>query len=149
MARSSATTAEEYLQEIPEDWRATIEAARKLVMKHLPKGYSETISFGGLSYEIPLAQYPDTYNKRPLAYVGLAAQKNYCALYLMGCYMDPAQEKKLKEAFRAEGLTPDMGKSCVRFKSLKDLPVAAVGEIIASTPPEAFIRIYEKARAKG
>jgi Domain of unknown function (DU1801) len=149
MPRSTATTAEEYLLEIPDDRRATLEAARKLVKKHLPKGYAESISFGMLSYEIPLAQYPGTYNKRPLAYVGLAAQKNYCALYLMGCYMDPVQEKKLKEAFRTEGLTPDMGKSCVRFQSLKDLPVAAMGEIIASTPPEAFIRIYEQARAKG
>ncbi|MBA3585958.1 MAG: DUF1801 domain-containing protein, partial [Gemmatimonadetes bacterium] len=96
----------------------------------------------------PLERYPDTYNKKPLCYAGLAAQKNTNTLYLMGAYGDPAQEKRLKEAFRKAGKKMDMGKSCLRFRSEDDLPLDAIGETVASTPPNRLIAMHEAGRRK-
>ena len=141
MARSEAGIAEEYLSELPEDKRALIEAVRKVVLKALPKGYVESMTWGMPSYEIPLERYPDTYNKKPLNYAALGAQKNYCSLYLMCAYQDSEQEKQLKEGKAGKKL--NMGKSCVRFKKLEDLPLDVVGEAISSTTPDESIASYE------
>jgi hypothetical protein len=92
---------------------------------------------------IPLSHYPATYNKQPLAYVSLAAQKNYVSLYLMGAYGDPAQEKFLRDGFARAGKKLDMGKSCVRFRTPGDLPLDVIAASVASTPPEKFIARYE------
>ena len=143
MARSEAGTVEGYLSELPEEKRALIEAVRKVVLKALPEGYVESMTWGMPSYEIPLERYPDTYNKKPLNYAALGAQKNYCSLYLMCAYQDSEQEKQLKEGFAKAGKKLNMGKSCVRFKKLEDLPLDVVGEVIASTTPEEFIATYE------
>lgn len=148
MVRSSATTVEEYLEELPEDRRRAISTVRDVVRRNLPQGYRESINWGMISYEVPLERYPDTYNKQPLCIAGLAAQKNYNSLYLMSVYGDPEKEKRLKEAFRKAGKKPNMGKSCLRFRSPDDLPLAAIGEIIASTPPEALIAASQVSRAK-
>ena len=121
---------------------------RDLVRRNLPKGYSETMSWGMISYGLPLSRYPNTYNGQPLGYVSLAAQKNYYALYLTGPYMDPKQAKQLSDAFEKAGKKMDMGKSCLRFKKLDDLPLDALGRIIASTPPEDLIAHYERAHAR-
>lgn len=95
---------------------------------------------------MPLETYPDTYNKKPLCYVGLAAQKNFHTLYLMGAYGDPKQRKRLEDAFERSGKKMDMGKSCLHFQTADDLPLEAIGKIIASTPPERMIEQYEAAR---
>jgi hypothetical protein len=99
-----------------------------------------------LCYQIPLDRYPDTYNGQPLGYVALASQKNYCALYLMGAYMDPAQTAALKDAFKKAGKKMDMGKSCLRFRKPDDLPLDAVAKVIAAMPPEKFIAMVEANR---
>lgn len=145
MAEKAATVAA-YLASLPRERRAAIEAVRKLVRRHLPKGYRETLAWGGITYEVPLKRFPDTYNGKPLAYVCLAAQKSYCALYLMGIYHVPAQAAKLKAAFKAAGKKADMGKSCIRFRTPEDLPLETIGELVASTPVDAFIAQYEAAR---
>jgi hypothetical protein len=106
------------------------------------------MSWGMINYGLPLSHYPNTYNGQPLAYVALAAQKNYYALYLMGPYMDSEQGKQLADAFKKAGKKMDMGKSCLRFRTLDDLPLDAVGRAIASMPPEALIARYEQAHAK-
>ena len=147
MATSKAATVDEYLAELPEDRRAVVSAVRDVVLRNLPEGYQESMAFGMIGYGIPLERYPDTYNGQPLSYAALAAQKNYYALYLLGAYQDSEQERQLREAFQAAGKKLDMGKSCVRFKKLDDLPLDAIGRFIASTPPEAFIAHYEAARA--
>ena len=102
--------------------------------KHLPKGYKEQIGWGAITYAVPLKMLPDTYNGEPLCYAAIAAQKNYYSLYLMGVYGDPKQSKWLADEFKKRGKKLDMGKSCLRFKSLDDLPLDVVGEVIASTP---------------
>ena len=148
MVQSAAATVDEYLAELPEDRRAVVTAVRDLVLRHLPAGYTETMGFGMICYGIPLSEYPDTYNKQPLCYAALAAQKRHYALYLMNVYGDSAEERRLRDAFEARGLKLDMGKSCLRFKRLDDLALDAVGAVVASTPPPAFIATYEARRRK-
>lgn len=145
MVRSAATSVDEYLSELPEDRREVVATVRKLIRKSLPKGYEESVNWGMLSYEIPLSRYPDTYNKQPIAYVALAAQKNHYALYLMSAYMDPARNEALKEAFARAGKKMDMGKSCLIFRKLDELPLDAIGTFISATPPEKLIEHYEAA----
>ena len=148
MATSKASTVEQYLEELPPERRAVVSKVRDVVRRNLPKGYDETMAFGMIGYGIPLSRYPRTYNGQPLGYVALAAQKNYYALYLMGPYMNGEQGKELVEAFEHAGKKMDMGKSCLRFKSLDDLPLDAIGRVIASTPPEDLIAHYEAVRGK-
>jgi hypothetical protein len=143
MVRSTANSVDEYLAQLPDDRREVLTEMRALIRKHLPKGYEEVVNWGMLSYEIPLERYPDTYNGQPLGYVALASQKNYCALYLMTPYMESAHQEALKEAFAKAGKKMDMGKSCLRFKTPNDLPLPAIGKVIASTPPEKFIAMHE------
>src|SRR5687767_14529167 len=109
MARSSATTVEDYLKELPEEKRAVLAKVRDTVVRNLPKGYRESMNWGMISWGIPLETYPDTYNGQSLCYAALAAQKNYFALYLMGAYQDAEQRKALKQAFEKAGKKMDMG----------------------------------------
>ncbi len=88
----------------------------------------------------------ETYNKKPLMYAALASQKNHMAVYLMGSYSDSRVEGWFTQAYAAIGKKLDMGKSCVRFKKLGDLPLDVVGEAIVRMAPAEFIANYEKAR---
>jgi uncharacterized protein YdhG (YjbR/CyaY superfamily) len=148
MASSKAATVEEYLQELPEDRREVVSTIRDIILRNLPEGYTETMAWGMISYGIPLERYPITYNGQPLGYAALAAQKNSYSLYLLGAYADPEQEAALREAFRREGKKLDMGKSCIRFKKPADLPLDAIGQVIAATTPEQYIARYEASRAR-
>jgi hypothetical protein len=148
MASSRAATVEEYLAELPEERRAVVSAVRDVIVRNLPEGYEEAMAWGMIVYGIPLERYPDTYNGAPLGYVSLAAQKNHYSLYLMGVYGDPAREARLEEAFREAGKKLDMGKSCVRFRGLDDIPLDAIGQQVASITPEEYIEIYENSRAR-
>lgn len=146
MVQSKAATVADYLAELPAERRKVVETVRKTIRKHLPKGYTEAVAFGMLGYGIPLSRYPNTYNKQPLGYVALAAQKNYYSLYLMSAYADSDEERFLRDAFQQAGKKLDMGKCCIRFKRVEDLPLDAIGEVIARTPPDKFIELYERSR---
>ena len=148
MARSMAGSVEDYLQELPRERREILQAVRKVVLDNLPAGYVETMNWGMISYEIPLERYPDTYNKRPLMYAALASQKNYMSLYLMCVYSHKESRVRFEEEFKASGKKLNMGKSCVRFKRLEDLPLDVVGEAIAGTSVDAYIRFYQESRTK-
>ena len=148
MARSSATSVAQYLEELPDDRRAAIAAVRSVILKNLPAGYEERISFGLISNEVPLSLFATTYNKQPLSYVALAAQKKYNAIYMMRVYGDKVQEKKLRDAFKKAGKRLDMGKSCIRFKTADDLPLDTIGELVASTPAKTWIAIFEASRKR-
>jgi Domain of unknown function (DU1801). len=148
MARSAAKTVEEFLEALPEERRPMLAELRKLIRKHLPKGYTESVGYGMLMYAIPLATFPDTYNGQPLCYIALASHKHYCSLYLMGAYGDPAQVETLRAAFAKAGKKMDMGKSCLRFKSLDDLPLPAIAKLIAEIPPKKFIAMHDAVHGK-
>jgi len=148
MISSSTTTPTDYLASLPEERREIISAVRDLILQNLPEGYQETINWGMLSYEIPLETYPDTYNKNPLSNVGLAAQKNYNSLYLMAIYQNPADYQELMDAFAEMGIKPNLGKSCVRFTKLDQLPLDTIARLIAKTSVADYIHIYETSQAK-
>lgn len=148
MVQSKAATVEEYLSELDPERREAISRVRMTILEHLPEGYEEAMNWGMISYQIPLEDYPDTYNKQPLMYAALGAQKNHYALYLMGVYQDPEKQDSLKEGFRHAGKKLDIGKSCVRFKKLEDLPLDVIGSIISSIPTAEFISRYEASRRR-
>jgi len=148
MASSKATTVNAYLKELPPDRRETISTVRDVVVQHLPKGYEESMVWGMITYGIPLATYPDTYNGSPLSYCGLAMQKRHNALYLMGLYSDTEQERQFRERWTADGHKLDMGKSCLRFTRVDALRLDIVEELVRSTSPDALIAQHERARAE-
>ena len=148
MATSRATTVEQYLAELPADRRAAIARVRDVVRRNLPAGYQESMAFGMIGWGIPLSTYPDTYNGQPLGYAALASQKNFMTLYLMGAYMDPTQREQVERAYAESGKRLDMGKSCLHFKRVEDLPLDLIGRLIASTTPAQLIERMESARAE-
>ena len=145
--QSSAATVEQYLASLPPDRRTVVGTVRDMVRRSIPNGYVEAMAYGMIGWGIPLSRYPDTYNGQPLAYVALAAQKNYYALYLTCAYQDSADAQWLAEEFARAGKKLDMGKSCLRFKGLDDLPLDSLARFIARTPPEQLIAQHEQARA--
>lgn len=146
MVKSKATTVKEYISELPEERINDIKAVRNLIIENLPKGYVETMQYGMITYVIPIDRYPNTYNGLPLGYISLASQKNYMALYLMNVYSNKEIESNFKNRYIASGKKLDMGKSCVRFKKLEDLPLDLIGETIAMTSVDDFIGVYEESR---
>ena len=146
MVSSQATTVTQYLEELPEERRAAISRVRQVVLDNLPKGYEEGMQYGMIGYYIPLEEYPNTYNGQPLAVAALASQKNHMSLYLTAIYMDPHQEKRFNQAYLASGKRMDVGKSCVRFKKLEDLPLDVIAETIAAMSVDQYIGIYEESR---
>src|SRR3954471_11620118 len=141
MVMSAAKTVDAYLASLPDDKRSAIATVRDLVLRNLPEGFVEGMGFGMIYYSIPLSRYPNTYNGQALAYVGLAAQKNFNAIYLMGVYGDPERAAKFKDGFARAGKKLEIGKSCVRFKSPDDLALDAIAETIAGVSVEKFIDI--------
>ena len=148
MVRSSATTVEEYLDELAPDRREQVEAIRDVVLENLPDGYDESMNWGMITWEIPLERYPKTYNKQPLMYAALASQKNYMSLYLMCVYAHEGKHTEFERRFKESGKKLNMGKSCVRFKKVDDLPIDLIAETVASTSVDEYIRSYEAARGK-
>jgi hypothetical protein len=148
MFQNNAKTIAEYVASLPPERQRVVRQLRSFVKKHLPKGYKEQIGWGAITYAVPLKVLPDTYNGEPLCYAAIAAQKNYYSLYLMSAYGDPKQMKWMADEFKKRGKKLDMGKSCLRFKSLDDLPLDVVGEVVASTPMDAYVARYRDIRKK-
>ena len=145
--QSNAKTAEEYLAELDDERREQLSIVRNVVLENLPDGYAEMMLFGMITYAIPLATYPNTYNKQPLMYAALASQKRHMALYLTNVYGDESVEKWFRARYIETGKRLDMGKSCVRFRKLDDLPLELVGEVVAKTPIDEFIEVYKASRS--
>ena len=141
-------TVDEYLATLPETQQSVLARVRDTVRKNLPKGYEEVMYGKFIAYVIPLSRFSKTYNGHPLQYVALAAQKNYYSLYLMVPYGDSGELAQLRDGFRKAGKKLDMGKSCVRFKKLDDLPLDVIGESIARTSVDDYIRKYESVKGK-
>lgn len=147
MVSSKETTPAAYLASLPAERRKIVSAVRAVVKKHLPPGYVESISYGMLAYEIPLKRHPDTYNGQPLMYLALAAQKNNYALYLTSVSSNTTLMARLAAAYKAAGRKPDMGKGCLRFKTLEELPLDVIADMVASTSVEERIAQSDAARS--
>jgi uncharacterized protein YdhG (YjbR/CyaY superfamily) len=144
--RSDAVNVEEYLAGLPDDRREAITRVREAILANLPEGYEEAMNWGMVSYQVPLDVYPETYNGQPLMYAALASQKNYMAVYLSSIYGNDGARERFEAAYRESGKRYDMGKSCVRFRSLEDLPLDLIGAAIRATPIDDFIDTYEGGR---
>ena len=137
--RSEATTVEEYLAELSPERREIVETVRTTILENLPAGYQEAMNWGMITYQVPLSIYPETYNGKPLMYVALASQKNYLSLYLTGVYIDTEARQAFEAAYRATGKRMDIGKSCVRFRKLDDLPLELIGQSVAAMEMDEFV----------
>ena len=140
-----------YLEKLPIERKEALEAVRKIIKKSLPKGYQETIQYGMITYVVPLKAYPKGYLDKkdsPLPYVSIVSQKSHMAVYLMNLYADKKINEWFTKAYKASGKKMDIGKSCIRFKKLEDLPLDLIGEAIAKTSVDKFIKLYEEGRPK-
>lgn len=144
--QSQAKTVAEYLKTLPEDRRKAIKAIRKAILDNLPKGYEEGMQYGMIGYFVPHKVYPDGYHcdpKQPLPFASLASQKNHMALYLMCIYGIDEQRDWFIKAWKKAGKKLDMGKACIRFKKLEDVPLEVVGQAIKRVPAKKYIEHYE------
>lgn len=149
MPKSYATPAE-YLASLPDDRRRALAAVRKTIRANLGKGFKEGIQYGMIGYFVPHSVYPAGYHcdpKQPLPFAGLASQKNHMALYLFCLYTGPGAQDEFAKAWKATGKKLDMGKSCIRFKKIEDVPLEVIGDAIHRISARQFIESYEDARS--
>ena len=132
---------------LPEDRREAMTAIREVILKNLPKGYEEGMQWGMPSYFVPLSAYPAGYNcqpDQPLPFVGFASQKNHMVFYGFCIYMDEELKNRFVADWKKTGKKLDMGKSCVRFKKLEDVPLKVIGDAVKRVPMKKYIKQYEK-----
>ena len=113
-------------------------------MSNLPDGYEEVMNWGMITYQVPLEIESDTYNGKPLMYAALASQKHHMAVYLTAVYADAARAEAFRRAYAETGKRMDIGRSCVRFRTLDDLPLGLLGETIRATPVEEFLEMVTR-----
>lgn len=146
--QSDSTTPEAYIDSLPEDRKTVISRLRNIILENLPEGFTEEMAYGMLGYNVPHTLYPLGYHCKPeqaLPFLGLASQKNFIAVYHMGVYVD----KKLLDWFVSEypkhsKRKLDMGKSCIRFKKMEDIPYELIGELASKMTPKEWIQVYER-----
>jgi hypothetical protein len=146
--RSDAKTPQEYIDSLPDDRKEAVKELRKVALKNLPKGFSEVMAYGMLGYVVPLSKYPAGYHcdpKLPLGFMNIASQKNFIAIYHMCMYGDGKLLKWFTDEYPKHTKAKlDMGKSCVRFKKLDQIPYKLIGELASKITPDQWIEIYEK-----
>ena len=143
---SSAKTPDEYIDQLPEDRKDPISKLRKIINQNIDKGFSEEINYGMIDWVVPHSLYPDGYHcnpKLPLPFLSIASQKKFVAVYHMGIYASP----KLLDWFVSEYLKHcsnklDMGKSCIRFKKIENIPYDLIGELVAKMSVKDWIKLY-------
>jgi hypothetical protein len=146
--QSKATSVREYLAALPKDRRAAIEAVRQVILDNLDASYEEGMQYGMIGYYVPHRVYPAGYHcdpKQPLPFAGLASQKNYMSLYAMCLYVGAEQFEWFQAAWAKTGKKLDMGKCCIRFKTLEDLPLEVIGKLIKRVSAKKHIAQYEAA----
>ncbi|HLV51326.1 MAG TPA: DUF1801 domain-containing protein [Flavobacterium sp.] len=145
--KANGTTVEEILANIPEDRATAFNKLHETIVKNLPEGFEAAISYGGLGYVVPHSLYPAGYHCKPaepLPFAGIASQKNSINFYHMGIYSKPSLlDWFIKEYPKHSKQKLDMGKSCVRFKKLEEIPYKLIGELMQKISVEEWINIYE------
>jgi uncharacterized protein YdhG (YjbR/CyaY superfamily) len=150
--QSTATTADQYIKELPEDRKEVMKKLRKTVLDNLPEGFEETMQYGMISYVVPHSKYPDGYHcnpKDPLPFMSIASQKNHIGFYHSGIYTDHKLMKWFTDEYpKFASNKLDMGKSCVRFKNPKNIPFELLGELVTKITPDQWIEKYESVLKK-
>ncbi|MGD9690812.1 MAG: DUF1801 domain-containing protein [Phycisphaerales bacterium] len=146
--QSRAKTVEEYIASLPPDRREAVAAIRRVILANLDRGIEEGMYYGMIAYFIPHSVYPPGYHcnpDQPLPFAGLASQKHHLSVYLMSVYADSPEEKWFRQAWARTGRKLDMGKCCVRFRTLENAALDVIGEAIRRAKVPAFIEYYETA----
>lgn len=150
--RSEAETVNEYLQSLPAERKEVVSKLRMVVRKNLPKGFEEVIGYGMIGYVVPFKLYPQGYHcnpETPLPFMGIASQKNFVAVYHMGIYADEKLSKWFQAEYSKLGIGKlDMGKSCIRFKKMDQIPYQLIGELSSKITTKDWINKYESAFRK-
>jgi uncharacterized protein YdhG (YjbR/CyaY superfamily) len=149
---SNNTTPEAFISALPEDRKKVINEIRNVILKNLPKGFEEVIGYGMLAYVVPHKLYPNGYHvdpKLPLPFINLASQKNFIALYHMGIYADKELLKWFTTEYAKVSQTKlDMGKSCIRFKKIDQIPIDLIGKLVNKVSTKDWIQLYESGLTK-
>jgi uncharacterized protein YdhG (YjbR/CyaY superfamily) len=145
---SEAKTPAQYIKELPADRKQAVSELRNIILKNIPEGFTEVMSYGMLGYVVPHEIYPAGYHcnpKLPLPFVAIASQKNFIAFYHMGIYANPALLKWFVDEYPKHSKAKlDMGKSCIRFKKPEHIPHKLIGELIKKVTVKDWIESYEK-----
>ncbi|MEA5406023.1 DUF1801 domain-containing protein [Arcicella sp. DC2W] len=145
--QSNAQTPDQYLDELPEDRKIAISNLRKVILENLPEGFQETMSYGMIGYVVPHSLYPSGYHctpNLPLPFLSIASQKNFIAVYHMLVYSEPTINEWFVNEFPKHSKAKlDMGKSCIRFKKLDQIPFELIGELASKVTVDEWIKIYE------
>lgn len=153
--RIEASNPDDYIRQIPEERRESFVALRQTILKSLPSGFEETMSYGMIGYVVPHSLYPAGYHcspELPLPFISIANQKNFIGFYHMGLYASPELMDWFLASYDALNLRKlDMGKSCIRFKKWNEIPMDLLGQLVERVSPEDWIATYEAAfkRSKG
>lgn len=150
MAKPQPASVKAYLDSLPPDRRGAIEAVRAVVRRNLDKDYEEGVQYGMIGYYVPHRVYPPGYHcdpRQPLPFAGLGSQKNHMALYLMCVYGDTELRSWFEREWKKSGKKLDMGKACVRFRSLEDLALDVIGEAIRRVPAKKYIAAIQSVLA--
>ncbi|WNJ17376.1 DUF1801 domain-containing protein [Pontibacter sp. G13] len=144
---STIDTPEQYLAQLPEDRKAVMEKLRAVILERLPDGFHETISYGMIGYVVPHERYPDGYHcdpKLPLPFLSIASQKSHIGVYHMGIYANPElMEWFVQEYPKYSSRKLDMGKSCIRFKKMDQVPYDLIGDLVGRMTVDDWVELYE------
>lgn len=145
---STAINPDDYINELPDDRKEAIQKLRAVILKNLPKGYKENMSYGMIGYVVPHEIYPSGYHcnsKLPLPFMSFASQKNSINFYHMGIYANNELYNWFIEEYgKFSKKKLDIGKSCIRFKKIDDIPYDLLGELVSKMKVENWILTYEK-----
>lgn len=144
--QSKATSVEQYLEELPEDRKQIMTNLRTFILKNLPEGFAECMSYGMIGYVVPHSIYPAGYHcdpKQPMPYLSLASQKNNISLYIMSIYTSGLGDKYAEEYKARKGKKADMGKGCIRFKKEEDIDFELIGELLRKYSVHEWITEFE------
>lgn len=150
--QSKATSVEAYMAELPEERKISMEQLRNVILENIPAGFKEGMGYGMMGYVVPHTLYPAGYHcdpKLPLPFVSIASQKSNISLYHMGIYADPELLEWFVNEYPKHCKTKlDMGKSCIRFKKMDQIPYDLIGELMQKITVEKWIEMYESAFLK-
>jgi hypothetical protein len=146
--KSDAATPLEYLAELPEDRRRIVSTVRDVIRAHLAEGIVEGMVGGMISYHVPLEVFPGTANCHPLRGAALTNQKRHVSLYMLGISAKEGGPEWLRDEWAATGKRVDVGKSCMRFTRLEDIPRLVIGDAITKLDPDSLIADHLRAHVR-
>lgn len=145
--KSSVSTPDDYVNQLDDQRKIVVNKLREVIKKNLPKGFIETISYGTIGYVVPHSLYPKGYHcdpKQPLPFIAIASQKNYISLHHMGIYADKALLQWFENEYKKNTTAKlDMGKGCIRFKKLDQIPFDIIGKLASKMTAEEWVTKYE------